>query len=58
MNKLGVLEGILFVVGDEGINFPQLCEIMEIKEEEADAKNYRYSKDCTFVSIGRFTTHN
>ena len=30
---LGVLEGILFVVGDEGINLNTLCEIMEIDEE-------------------------
>ena len=35
MNKLGVLEGILFVVGDEGITLKGLCEIMEINIEEA-----------------------
>ncbi|MDE5539325.1 MAG: SMC-Scp complex subunit ScpB [Bacilli bacterium] len=35
MNKLGILEGILFVVGDEGINLNSLCEIMDIKMEEA-----------------------
>lgn len=35
MNKLGILEGILFVVGDEGINLKNLCEIMDIKEKEA-----------------------
>ena len=35
MNKLGILEGILFVVGDEGINLTNLCEIMDIKSEEA-----------------------
>lgn len=35
MNKLGVLEGILFVVGDEGITLSQLCEIMEIEESNA-----------------------
>ena len=35
MNKLGVLEGILFVVGDEGITLGQLCEVMEIEESEA-----------------------
>lgn len=32
---LGVLEGILFVVGDEGINLSTLCEIMNISETEA-----------------------
>ena len=30
MNKLGILEGILFVVGDEGINLKNLCEVMNI----------------------------
>lgn len=33
--KLGVLEGILFVVGDEGINLTSLCSIMNITETEA-----------------------
>ena len=33
--KLGVLEGILFVVGDEGINLSTLTEIMNINETEA-----------------------
>ena len=35
MNKLGILEGILFVVGDEGINLDSICEIMEVSKEEA-----------------------
>ena len=36
MDKLlGVLEGILFVVGDEGINLNTLCEIMNLSETEA-----------------------
>lgn len=35
MNKLGILEGILFVVGDEGINLTNLCAIMDIKESVA-----------------------
>lgn len=33
--KLGILEGILFVVGDEGINLNSLCSIMNINETEA-----------------------
>ena len=32
---LGALEGILFVVGDEGINLATLCEIMQIDESTA-----------------------
>ena len=35
MNKLGVLEGILFVVGDEGISLKALSECMEIDEKDA-----------------------
>jgi len=33
--KLGILEGILFVVGDEGINLTTMCEIMNLTETEA-----------------------
>lgn len=33
--KLGILEGILFVQGDEGINLTTLCQIMNITETEA-----------------------
>ena len=35
MNKLAVLEGILFVVGDEGITLERICEVLEIDEKEA-----------------------
>ena len=35
MNKLGILEGILFVVGDEGITLNNLCNIMNVTLEEA-----------------------
>ncbi len=35
MDKLGILEGILFVVGDEGITLNSLCEIMNINMDEA-----------------------
>ena len=33
--KLGILEGILFVQGDEGINLNTLCKLMNISETEA-----------------------
>ena len=32
--QLGVLEGILFVMGDEGIDLKTLCEIMNLNETE------------------------
>lgn len=35
MNKIAILEGLLFVVGDEGITLDNICEIMAIKKEEA-----------------------
>lgn len=35
MNLLGVLEGLLFVVGDEGVTLKDICNILNIKEEEA-----------------------
>ena len=34
MKNLGVLEGILFVVGDEGIDLKSLCDIMNISDVE------------------------
>lgn len=35
MNLLGVLEGILFAVGDEGISLNTLCEVMDIDVAKA-----------------------
>lgn len=34
MKDIGILEGILFVVGDEGITLETLCEIMDKTETE------------------------
>ena len=35
MNLLGVLEGILFAVGDEGITLKGLCDVMDLDIDEA-----------------------
>lgn len=35
MNKLGILEGLLFVVGDEGLTLEQIEDILELNEEES-----------------------
>lgn len=35
MNKEGILEGLLFVVGDEGLTLPQIEEILGLSHEEA-----------------------
>ena len=35
MNLEGVLEGLLFVQGDEGVTLESICNILEISTEEA-----------------------
>jgi len=35
VNKLGVLEGLLFVVGDEGLSLLQVMNLLEIDHDEA-----------------------
>ena len=35
MNNIAVLEGLLFVVGEDGLNLEQIEDVLEIKEEEA-----------------------
>jgi len=35
MKLLGVLEGLLFVVGDEGVTLKDICNTLEINENEA-----------------------
>ena len=35
MNLIGVLEGILFVIGDEGLTLNQICDILDIDMEKA-----------------------
>lgn len=55
MNKLAVLEGLLFVVGDEGITLDNIVDIMDIKKSEAQEllKDLReeYSKDNRGIRI-------
>ena len=35
MNLLGVLEGLLFVVGDEGVTLDEICNTLNIDEDKA-----------------------
>ncbi len=55
MNLLGVLEGLLFAVGDEGLTLEQVSEILEIDIEEAKEilKNLKstYEEDNRGVRI-------
>lgn len=55
MNKLAILEGLLFVVGDEGITLDNIAEIMSITKKEAQEllKELReeYNKDNRGIRI-------
>ena len=35
MNKIAVLEGLLFIVGDDGLTINQIMDILEVTNEEA-----------------------
>lgn len=55
MNKLAILEGLLFVVGDEGITLDNIAEIMDITKKDAQEllKELReeYNKDNRGIRI-------
>ena len=35
MDKVAVLEGLLFVIGEDGLSIEQIKEILEVEEEES-----------------------
>ena len=35
MNKEAILEGLLFVVGEDGLTLKQISDVLEISEEDA-----------------------
>ena len=55
MKKLGILEGLLFVVGDEGLSLNSICEIMDIDELEAKklltGLKEKYEKEDSGIKI-------
>ena len=51
MNK-AVLEGLLFVVGEDGLSFEQIEDVLEIKEEEAKEILMELKKDYEDESRG------
>lgn len=55
MNLVGVLEGILFAVGEEGITLNLLCEVMDIEAEKAKELlkelQRRYESDAYGIRI-------
>ena len=54
-NKVGVLEGLLFVVGDEGLSFDQIIDALDVSIEEAKelvlALKREYEKDSHGIQI-------
>ena len=55
MNKLAVLEGLLFIVGDDGLNLKQISEILEISEDETkkllSELQKEYEKDSRGIRV-------
>lgn len=55
MNIEAIIEGLLFVVGDEGLTLDQLQEILEIKEEDVKAAltslREKYAKEDRGIQI-------
>jgi len=52
MNKEAVLEGLLFIVGDEGINLNDICEILEVKEKKAQELLKKLQKEYELENRG------
>lgn len=55
MNKLAVLEGLLFVVGEDGLTINQIMDILEIENEEAkqliSSLKEKYESDTSGIRI-------
>ena len=52
MNKEAVLEGLLFVVGEDGLTFEQIEDVLEINEDEAKELLMELKKDYEEDSRG------
>ena len=52
MNKVAVLEGLLFVVGDEGLTLKQIEDIIDIDEEDAKSLLKELQKEYESDSRG------
>ena len=52
MNLIAVLEGLLFVVGDEGISIEKLIRVLGISEEELQKIVDEYSKELNSNNRG------
>ncbi|MCA1054696.1 SMC-Scp complex subunit ScpB [Rossellomorea aquimaris] len=45
INWRGILESLLFAAGDEGLSLKQVCSVLELSEEEANARLQDLKKD-------------
>ena len=52
MNKIAILEGLLFVVGEDGLTIDQIVDVLEIDEESAKALIIELKKDYEDESRG------
>jgi segregation and condensation protein B len=55
MNKLAVLEGLLFIVGDDGLTLNQMMDILEISNDEArdllNSLKEKYEQETSGIRI-------
>ena len=52
MNKLAILEGLLFIVGDDGLTLKQICDIMDLSLEDGKELILELKKTYDDVSRG------
>ena len=58
MNYIPILEGLLFIVGDDGISVDQISEVLDIKKEEVyktlEELNKIYNDDNRGITIKKY----
>ena len=54
--KKAVLEGLLFVVGEEGLTLEQIEDVLQIEEEEA--KKLLYELKTSITLLLKFSVRN
>ena len=57
MKNKAVLEGLLFVVGEDGLTLDQIEEVLEVKEEEAKQETIQESFETGTKSNKRGVQH-
>ena len=52
--KIGVLEGLLFVTGDDGLSLEDVVKLLEVSKDEALKLLEQYKKSLEFENRGLF----